>query len=267
MHGKVCIVTGANTGIGLATAKALAGMGAHVVLACRDRAKGEAAAAGVGELMLLDLASLRSVRAFAEDFRARFDRLDVLVNNAGLLAPARTVTEDGHELTFQVNHLGPFLLTSLLLPMLRASAPSRIVNVSSRAHVGRKPALDDVEGERRWSSWDAYGRSKLYNILFTRELARRLDGTGVSANACHPGLVASSFQRNVPAILRGPWELLGLSPESGARTQIWLATSPEVEGKSGGYYWRRAPSWVSGHGRDDAAATALWELSEGMVAA
>ena len=193
MHGKVCVVTGANSGIGRVTAIDLAGRGATVVLICRNHAGGSAVVEEIGRrggnaaLLIADLASQRQVREVAAAFLKRFDRLDVLVNNAGVAGwSTRFETEDGLERTFAVNHLAPFLMTNLLLDALKASAPSRVVTVSSAAHRNYTIDLDDLQGERRYSGFGAYSRSKLANILFTHELSRRLEGTGVTANCLHP---------------------------------------------------------------------------------
>lgn len=282
MSGKVVVVTGANTGIGKQTALELAEAGATVVLACRDTTKGEAAA---GEIrvetgnervaaMELDLASFGSIRRFASDFLERYDRLDVLVNNAGLVLTDRTETEEGFETTFGVNHLGHFLLTDLLLDRLQASAPSRIVNVASGAHKNARRGLDfdDLQSERRYSGFAVYSKSKLANVLYTRELARRLDGTGVTVNALHPGFVASEFAQGGDT---NPLYALGtrlarpfaISVERGARTSVYLASSPEVAGVSGSYFFKCRPASVSAAARDDDEARRLWEESERLVAA
>ena len=211
MHGKVCVVTGANSGIGRATALGLAARGATVVLVCRSRARGAAVleeierrrGTGAAALIVADLASQRQVRQAAAACRQRFERLDVLVNNAGISGSrTRLVTEDGPEATFAVNHLAPFLLTGLLLDRLKASAPARVVTVSSAAHRLFALDFDDLQGERRYSSFGAYCRSKLANVLFTHELARRLEGSGVTANCLHPGIVATGLFRDMPRWVR-----------------------------------------------------------------
>ncbi len=206
MAGKTVVVTGANSGIGKATAEALAGAGARTVLTARSETSGREAVADIRrstgsddvELVLFDLADLDSVRRGAADLLERCDRIDVLVNNAGLILSERTETKDGFEATFGINHLGPFLLTTLLLDRIIASAPARIVNVSSTAHRSARRGLDfdDLQSTKRYTGMQAYGRSKLANILFTTELARRLEGTGVTANAVHPGTVATGFARD-----------------------------------------------------------------------
>ena len=282
MHGKVVVVTGANSGIGFETARAVAERGAITVLACRDRTKGEAAVAAIQartrqklvHLVHLDLADLDSVRGSAETILSRWDRLDVLVNNAGGWWSERQVTRQGYEQTFGVNHLGPFLLTQLLLDRLRTSRPSRIVNVSSVGHrFARGMNWDDLQLERGYDSAFAYGQSKLANVLFTRELARRLPPEEVTANACHPGSVRTGLGRDGDAsgviglVAFGLLRPFYLSAARGARTLIYLATAPEVAGQTGGYYVRCRPHRVSIPARDDDAARRLWEASEQLVAA
>jgi len=282
MHGKVVVVTGANSGIGFETARAVAERGAVTVLACRDRTKGEAAVAAIQErtgheqvhLVHVDLADLDSVRSSADAILEGWDRLDVLVNNAGGLWTERQVTQQGYEQTFGVNHLGPFRLTQLLLDRLRTSRPSRIVNVSSVGHrFARGMNWDDLQLERGYDAAFAYGQSKLANILFTRELARRLPPEEVIANACHPGSVRTGLGRDgdtsgvIGVVAFGLLRPFYLSPARGARTLIYLATAPEVTGQTGGYYVRCRPHRVSVPARDDDAARRLWEISEHLVAA
>lgn len=224
---------------------------------------------GDAALLIADLASQRQVREIAAAFLKRFDRLDVLINNAGVAGwGTRLVTEDGLEATFAVNHLAPFLLTNLLLDALKASAPSRVVTVSSAAHKSFTLDLEDLQSERRYSGFGAYGRSKLANILFTQELSRRLEGTGVTANCLHPGVVATGIFRNIPRwirfILTSP---LVLSPERGADTMIYLATAPELAGVSGEYFVKRKPVRSSRASRDAETARRLWWASEVLTAA
>ena len=277
MRGKVCVVTGASSGIGRVTALGLAEQGATVVLVCRNEERGGPVLAeierqggsGTATLLTADLSSQRQVRAAAAAFRERFDRLDVLINNAGVaVRGTRLVTEDGLETTFAVNHIAPFLLTDLLLDRLRASAPARVITVSSAAHRNYALDLDDLQAERRYSGFSAYSRSKLANILFTHELSRRLEGTGVTANCLHPGVVATGIFRNAPRWLRivlaSP---LVLTPEKGADTLLWLATAPEVAEVSGCYFVRRKPVRPSRAARDPASARRLWEASEALTAA
>lgn len=282
MKGKTVLVTGASLGIGTETAVALASMGALVVMVCRDRARGEAARDDVRrrsrsdavELRLADLASLDDVRAVAGEFKRGHQRLDVLINNAGAYNAHRSTTKDGFETTFGVNHLGHFLLTGLLLDRLRESAPSRIVNVSSHAHKQARKGLDfdDLQSEQSYKAFSVYAKSKLANIYFTRELARRLDASKVTANALHPGFVASRFGRDGDAGALGGFAMVlgrpfAISPEKGARTSVWLASSPDVEGQSGGYYYKCKPSTPTAAARDDEAARRLWAASEELVGA
>ncbi len=272
MTGQVCVVTGANSGIGLEIACGLAAKGARVVMVARDPDRGEAARGEVVdrtgnqrvELLLCDLSSQQQIRGLAATLLERCDSIDVLVNNAGLTLGEYRLTEDRIETTFAVNHLAPFLLTNLLLDRLRASAPARVVTVASDAHRGNVIDFEDVSATRGFSSWRAYGASKLANILFTGELARRLDGTGVTATCLHPGVVRTGFGRQGPWFIRLWFALMGrflLSPEKGADTAIWLASSPDVEGAGGGYYEKRKLCKPSKAARDRVAAARLWDLS------
>lgn len=276
MSDKTCVVTGANSGIGQEIARGLAAAGSRVLMVVRDRERGEAARdviiSSTGnpevELMVYDLSSQRLIRELAATIRDGQDRLDVLVNNAGLTLGQRILTEDGIETTFAVNHLAPFLLTNLLLEHLRESAPSRIVTVASDAHRGARIDFDDPGGESGYSGWRAYAQSKLANILFTRELARRLRGTGVTATCLHPGVVRTGFGRQGPTFIRVGTRVAGmflLSPARGADTAIWLASSPEVEGASGGYYEKRRLTNPSLAARDPESAGRLWALSERLT--
>jgi retinol dehydrogenase-12 len=273
LAGRTMIVTGANTGLGRVTAEQLCLRGARVHLAGRSREKTlpvvEAirAAGGDAEFMALDLADLASVRTAAEDFLVSGERLDVLVNNAGI-AGAHGLTKQGFELTFGTNHLGPFLFTTLLLPRLRAAAPSRIVNVSSRGHY-RAPGID-WEAQRRptatATAFPEYCVSKLCNVLFTRELARGRAGDGVHSYALHPGGVATDVWREVPWGIRHVMKLFLLSNEEGARTQLWCATSPEVADHDGRYYDDRKEKKPSRLADDPQLARTLWEKSEAWTA-
>jgi NAD(P)-dependent dehydrogenase (short-subunit alcohol dehydrogenase family) len=271
MQGRVCLVTGATQGIGRETALGLARLGADVHLVARDRARAEAvlaevrrAGGGNASLFVADLASQASTRALAEEVKARLPRLHVLVNNAGGIFTERALSPDRIEMTLALNHLGYFLLTGLLVDRLRASAPARVVSVSSSAHVGARIEFDDLQGERGYSGWRAYGQSKLANILFTRELARRLAGSGVTANCLHPGVVATGFGKNNAGPFSWGVRIAApffLSAARGARTSIWLASSPEVAGVTGQYFARYRVSKVSDAARDEAAARRLWEVS------
>ena len=277
MQGKTVLVTGANQGIGKAAAIALARKGARVVLVSRNPDKGQAALAEVqaaspqrdAELIVADLSSQAEVRRLAAEYRSRHPRLDVLVNNAGLLVPERHTTVDGVEETFAVNHLAPMLLTLELMDLLKASGPARIVTVSSEAHRGARMHWDDLQFRtNRYRSFKAYGQSKLANILFTYELARRLEGTGVTANPLHPGVIASGFGHTYP----GPVSLLLrvvspflLTPEEGAATTVYLASSPEVEGVTGKYFSKCHPVRSNAVSQDVASQRKLWALSVEML--
>jgi NAD(P)-dependent dehydrogenase (short-subunit alcohol dehydrogenase family) len=281
MQGKVVVITGSNDGIGKETAVGVAAEGATTVLACRNQEKAEAASAEVRRrtgnddvhVIPLDLADLASVRQAAATVLDRWDRLDVLVNNAGGIWSERHETAQGFEQTFAVNHLGHFLLTDLLVERMKASAPSRIINLTSVGHhsAWRGMRFEDLQSEKNYAAMDAYGRSKLANILFTRELARRLAGTGVTVNAVHPGPVRSGF--GMDGDMTG---LMGLGvkfvrpfeigPASGARTSVFLATSPQVEKETGRYWVRRKPGHMSRQARNDEAAQRLWEESERLLA-
>ncbi|MCB9614577.1 MAG: SDR family oxidoreductase [Sandaracinus sp.] len=281
---KVVLVTGANTGIGKETAAALAKEGAHVVLAIRNRAKGEAAAdeiesrSGVRpELLTLDLASFASIREAAATFLAHHDKLHVLVNNAGLVLESRTTTVEGFETTFGVNHLGHFLFTQLLLGALKKAAKedheARIVNVSSDAHRWARRGLDwdDLQSEKKYASFDVYAKSKLANLYFTRALARRLEGTGVTVNALHPGVVATEFASSDDVGFFTSFGFKLVRPflktsAQGAATSIFLASSPEVRGVTGKYFADSKLKHPMRLAQDDALAERLWSISEAMVA-
>lgn len=279
MQGKTVLVTGANQGIGKATAIALARKGAAVVIVSRSRDKGLVALAevraaspqGEGDLIVADLSCQAEVRRLAAEFRSRHPRLDVLVNNAGLLVPERRTTVDGIEETFAVNHLAPMLLTLELMDLLKASAPARVVTVSSEAHRGARMGWEDLQFKaHKYRSFTAYGQSKLANILFTYELARRLEGTGVTANALHPGVIASGFGHTYP----GPLSMLLkvarpflLTPAEGAATSVYLASSPEVEGVTGQYFSKCRPVRSNAVSYDVASQRKLWALSVEMMSA
>jgi NAD(P)-dependent dehydrogenase (short-subunit alcohol dehydrogenase family) len=270
---KVVVVTGGNTGIGKEAARALAKMGAQVAIGARDHAKGQAAADEIGARFFhLDLADFASIRAFAQEILAAYDRLDVLLLNAGLVLGDRRETKQGFEQTFGVNHLGHFLLTDLLLERVKASAPSRIVVVASDAHRrAHGMTWDDLQHTRSYSGVDVYSESKLANILFARELARRLEGTGVTVNSLHPGVIASGFARD--GDLKGIFGLLWKigapfmkTPVQGAQTSIHLCSSPEVEGVTGEYFKDSKITKPTRFARDDAAARRLWDESERLIA-
>jgi NAD(P)-dependent dehydrogenase (short-subunit alcohol dehydrogenase family) len=269
MTGKVCIVTGANTGIGKETALGLAKLGATVVMVCRDSERGETAQLEIKrksgnkhvDLMLCDLSSQNSIRQFARTFIQQRDRLDVLINNAGVVLRQRSMTEDGLESTFAINHLGYFLVTNLLLDLLKKSAPSRIVSVSSTAHKFAKLDINAWPTGRDYSGFGAYANSKLANVLFTYELARRLNGTSVTANCLHPGAVGTNLFRGLPKFVQTLIKLAAISPGRGAATSIFLASSPEVQGVTGKYFARRRQQQSSEASRNEEAARELWELS------
>jgi len=278
LRGRVCMVTGATSGIGRAAAHALARMGEGLVLVARSRERGEATLAEIRRasgnpevrLLLADLSSQAQIRQLAKDFHATGLPLHVLLNNAGVIQLSRQETIDGIEMTFAVNHLAYFLLTELLLERLEESAPARIVNVASEAHAGAGGRLDmtDLESRRAYSVMRVYGKSKLANILFTRELARRLVGTGVTANCLHPGFVGSGFGRNNGRIASLAMSLLrpfARSPEKGAETAVYLCSSPEVEGRSGGYYFDCKPKQPRPFACNEDDARRLWEISEEMT--
>lgn len=272
---KVCLITGANSGLGKVTARELAKMGATVAMVARSQARGEAALAEVQQasgsnkvhLMLADLSSLASTRQLAEEFKAQYGRLDVLVNNAGAIFKDRQVSVDGYEMTFALNHLSYFLLTNLLLDLLKASAPARIVNVSSGAHMGGRINFDDLMLEKKYRSFAAYSQSKLANVLFTYELARHLEGSGVTANALHPGGVATGFGSGT-GFMGWVFKLIRpflLTPEQGAETQIYLASSPEVADISGKYFDKKKPVKSSQISYDTAVAQRLWQISKELT--
>lgn len=273
MKDKICVITGANAGIGKVSALRLAELGARIVMVCRDRQKGEMARDEIKrqsgnasvELLLCDLSSQKQIRRLAEEFKATHDRLDVLLNNAGLYLPKRTTTEDGFETTFAVNHLAYFLLTNLLLDLLKKSAPSRIVNVSSAAHFYGKMEFDNLQGERKYGGVAAYNNSKLANVLFTRELSRRLEGTNVTANCLHPGAVATSIFRNLPKPIEWLIKAFTMSPERGAETSVYLASSPDVETVTGKYFDNKQEKYPSRLAQDDELARQLWQVSEEMT--
>ena len=276
MRGRTCLITGATSGIGRVAALEIARLGAKLTLVARDRGRAEAAVSEIRaesrndeiDFLLADLSSQQSIRELARELLARGQPLHVLVNNAGVFALRRSLTVDGIETVFAVNHLGYFLLTGLLLDRLKESAPARIVNVASDAHSWGTIDFDDLGGERSYRSMRIYGRSKLANILFTYELARRLEGTRVTVNCLHPGAVATRLGSQNGAIARF---LIGLlrpflrTPEAGAETVVHLAASPDVEGVSGKYFIDRHEARSSEESRDPAVAHRLWELSARMT--
>ncbi|HZC16695.1 MAG TPA: SDR family oxidoreductase [Caulobacteraceae bacterium] len=277
MDGKVVVITGATSGIGQVAAVELARRGARIVLIARDPARADRALAEINRAapglahraVFADLAGVAQTRRVAAEIAAAEPRIDVLINNAGALFNRRQLSPDGLEMTFAVNHMAYFVLTEGLRRTLAASAPARIVNTASGAHKGAKLDFDDLQLERGYSGFQAYGRSKLCNILFTRELARRLE-TGVTANALHPGFVATRFGDRSGGLLQAlmPIAKLGaISPTRGAETIVHLASSPEVASMSGLYFYREKPQTPSPEALDDAAARRLWTISERLESA
>lgn len=273
---KVCVVTGGNSGIGLSTAIGLARQGAKTVIVSRSAERGAAAVEAVREatgvsvdLVQGDIGTVATTRALADELLERYSEIHVLINNAGLWLPTRTVTEDGLEMTFSVNHLGPFMLTNFLLDRLIASGPARIVNVSSAGHRRGKLNFDDLQAERGYGKVQAYCDSKLCNVLFTRELARRLEGTQVTTNALHPGVVDTNLGTNAPGPIKwllakvGPYVLS--TPEKGARTSLHVATAPELDGISGRYFKNSREVKPSRAARNDEDARRLWAISEELA--
>ena len=276
LSGKTAIVTGANSGIGKATALELAKMGTRLVMVCRNYEKGEKARQEIiaesqnenVELMLADMSSKDSIRRLASDFQNTHKKLELLINNAGVYLTRRQVTPDGLETTLATNLLGPFLLTNLLLGLLKSSASSRIVNVSSDAHNGIRMNFDDLQGEKRFSGWQAYGQSKLGMILFTHELSKRLAGTGVTVNSVHPGVVRTNFAKNNGGLVALGFRLIGvffISPSASAKRVLYVATSPALENVSGKYFSKMREEKSSKESYDDMAAERLWQISEQLT--
>ncbi|MFX1456334.1 MAG: SDR family oxidoreductase [Promethearchaeota archaeon] len=270
MKGKICIITGANSGIGKATALGLAKMNATIVMLCRNKELGETAQKEIInesgnkdiDLLLCDLSSQEQIRNFVSEFKQKYQYLHVLINNAGVMASKRRVCVDGFEMNFAVNHLGPFLLTNLLLDVLKKSAPSRIVNVGSAAHGMAKIDFDDLQCEnKKHRLFKVYGASKLAFILFSYELSRRLEGTGVTVNIVHPGMVNTNLGREMSRFSRTVGKLVFKSPEKGAETSIYLASSPEVEGITGKYFIKKQQQESSKESYNEDDAKKLWEIS------
>jgi len=266
------MVTGSSSGIGKATALGLAKMNASVVMVCRDRERGKAAMNEIVKkssnqkvsLMIADLSSQKTIRKLVENFAARHDKLHVLVNNAGVFLAKRHLTEDGIEMTFAVNHLAPFLLTNLLLPTLKANALPRVITVASSAHYGATIDFDNLQGERRYSGFRAYSQSKLANVLFTHELARRLKETNVIANCLHPGVVRTNLGKSNWWVFRLALFLFApflLSPEKGAKTSIYLASSPEVDRTAGKYFVKQKVAKSANISNDEVMSKKLWDVS------
>lgn len=273
---RIALVTGANAGIGLETVRGLARAGMRVVMVCRNQERGQRALAEVREntgseelaLLLCDLSSQASIRELAKAFHERFSTLHVLVNNAAVICSGRELTDDGIERQFAVNHLAPFLLTNLLLETMKQSAPARIINVSSQMHQRTKFDWENLQGEKRYHPRQIYAQTKLANVLFTKELARRLEGTGVTANALHPGTVATGlFGRflGLPSWLGFLTDWLGISPEQGAETSLYLATSPDVAETTGKYFRKCRPIACNPVAEDPQIAKKLWDVSEELT--
>jgi len=276
MNGRIVLVTGASSGIGKATASRLAALGAHVVMVSRTASRGEAAraqimAAAPGatvDLLVADLSTTAAIRALAAAFQAKYDRLDVLLNNAAVLTSRRRETPEGIEMQFFVNHLAYFLLTGLLVKTMLVSAPARVVNVASTAQSSGVIDFDDLQMKRQYRGWQAYANTKLMNVLFTYELSRRLDGTGVTANCLHPGVIRTKLLRNFSSALQLAWDVTGKffkQPEDGAETPVYLASSPEVAGVTGQYfrYCRTMGTCEASYDRE--TQRRLWEESERLT--
>lgn len=275
MGGRVVLITGATQGIGRAAALGLGRLGARLCLVARDEGKARAVADRIaaegGEaptVLVADLSSVAEVKRVAASFRERFDRLDVLVNNAGAIFPTRKMTSEGNEATFALNHLAYFTLTCELRRLLLSSRPSRVVNVASSMHNRARVDFADLHGEKSYGMMRAYGQSKLANILFTYELARRLAGTGVTVNCLHPGVVRTGFGLGEPGFLHFLVKIsqpLMISEEKGAETIVYLASSPEVEGVTGGYFVRCRKRSSAKASYDADVARRLWEESERLT--
>jgi NAD(P)-dependent dehydrogenase (short-subunit alcohol dehydrogenase family) len=273
MRNKTVVVTGATSGIGRVAALELAGMGARIAFVARNRTRADALLTQLRAInpntdhfaAIADLSLIGETKRAAAEIAAAAPVVDVLVNNAGAMFGARTETAEGLEKTFALNHLSYFVLANLLLPNLKAASAARIVSTSSRAHQGMRLDFDDLQGRKRYCAYIAYGRSKLCNILFTREMARRLEGTGITANCFHPGFVDTAFAESSEGALRALFRLgkrlVAISPQDGARTLVCLAASASVAGKSGGYYARGRLAWTTPAARRDGDAQKLWDVS------
>ena len=274
MEGKICIITGANSGIGKATAIDLAKMNATIVMMCRSKERGEEAQKEIIELtgnkkvdlLLCDLSSQESIRKFVSEFKSKYQKLHILINNAGIMLSKRVISVDGFEMNFVVNYLASFLLTNLLLDVLKKSAPSRIINVSSAAHRMAKMDFDDLQSEKRkYRLFKIYGTSKLALMLFSYELSRRLEGTSVTVNTLHPGVVNTNLGQDQSSFSRGFAKLFFKKPEKGAETSIYLASSQEVEGITGKYFIKKQQKQSSEESYNEDYAKRLWELSTEMT--
>ncbi len=274
MEGKICIITGANSGIGKATAIGLAKMNATLVMLCRDKERGESAQNEIMELtgnknvdlFLCDLSSLKEIRNFATEFKSKYKNLHVLINNAGVMLSKKDFSVDGFEMNFAVNHLAPFLLTNLLLDILKKSAPSRIINVGSAAHRMGKIDFEDLQREnKKGRLMGLYGNSKLAMTLVSYELSRILEGSNVTVNVLHPGLINTNLGRDRSSTSKGFASKFFKSPEIGAKTSIFLASSPEVEGITGKYFTKKKEKESSKKSYNEEYAKRLWEISLEMT--
>ena len=274
MEGKICIITGANSGIGKATAIGLAKMNATIVMMSRNKERGEEAQKEIIELtdnkkvdlILCDLSSQESIRKFVSKFKSKYQNLHILINNAGVMLSKRLVSVDGFEMNFAVNYLAPFLLTNLLLDALKENAPSRIINVSSAAHRMAKIDFDDLQSEKRkYRLMKIYGASKLALMLFSYELSRKLEGTSVTVNTLHPGVVNTNLGQDQSSFSQGFAKLFFKKPEKGAETSIYLASSQEVEGITGKYFAKKQQKQSSEESYNEDYAKRLWKLSAEMT--
>ncbi|MFT6054914.1 MAG: NAD(P)-dependent dehydrogenase (short-subunit alcohol dehydrogenase family) [Roseivirga sp.] len=276
MTGKICLITGANAGIGYAISLGLAKMGANVVMVCRDKSRGKIALAELKEksnnssisLYIADLSSQSSIRQLVTDFKKDFGQLDILINNAGVITPIRTLTTDGLETQFALNHLAPFLLTELLLDSLKSSDSARIINISSNAHQIANINFDDLQSEQEYKPKEVYQRTKLCNILFTYELARQLEGTHITANCVHPGVITTKLLQAYNGGNGGFGfisKLLYGTPQKGAETPLYLASSSEVEGISGKYFANKKIAQSSNYANDLSVAKRLWQISKSLT--
>ena len=274
MQGKNCLITGANSGIGKATAIGLAKEWATIIMVCRDKERGEKAKKEIieltnnknVELFLCDLSSQEDIRKFVSEFKGKYQTLHVLINNAGVMISKRIISDEGLEMNFAVNHLAPFLLTNLLLDMLKKSAPSRIINVSSGLHKRGKIDFEDLQNENKKTAlFKMYGDSKLALMLWSYELSRRLEGTNVTINTVHPGVVNTNLGRHQSKFSQGFGKLFFKKPEKGAETSIYLASSPEVEGITGKYFVKKEPRKSSKESYNEEYAKRIWDISAKMT--
>jgi NAD(P)-dependent dehydrogenase (short-subunit alcohol dehydrogenase family) len=269
MHGKIVMITGANSGIGKATALALARMGATIVMVCRNRERGEIAQIEIKEstenqnidLLIADLSSQQDIWILVDNFKNKYQKLHVLTNNAGIVLRKRQISVDGIEVQFAVNFLAPFLLTNLLLDILKASTPARVINVSSAIHKRGHINFDDLQSEQKYSAFKAYGISKLALTMITYEFARRFKDTGITFNAVHPGFISTNLGRDYNWFIRGMMKVMSKKPEKGAETSIYLASSPEVEGITGKYFASKQQKPSSDESYDETVASRLWDVS------